>query len=130
MTAMRPIATDTHDFPSLRRDGCIYVDKTAHEASYQRILCTLLVSQGVMYRAEDVQSGGRADVVAKHPLEICIFELKVDEPIDKAFAQIRKKVYAEPYRADGRPIWLIGLSFDSTTRRLSDCEAVQFAAEA
>ena len=25
---MRPIATDTHDFPSLRRDGKIYVDKT------------------------------------------------------------------------------------------------------
>ena len=27
---MRPIATDTHDFPSLRRDGCIYVDKTKY----------------------------------------------------------------------------------------------------
>ena len=26
--AMRPIATDTHDFPSLRRTWCIYVDKT------------------------------------------------------------------------------------------------------
>ena len=26
--AMKPIATDTHDFPSLRRNGCIYVDKT------------------------------------------------------------------------------------------------------
>ena len=25
---MRPIATATHDFPSLRRDGKIYVDKT------------------------------------------------------------------------------------------------------
>ena len=25
---MRPLATDTHDFPSLRRDGKIYVDKT------------------------------------------------------------------------------------------------------
>ena len=25
---MRPIATDTADFPSLRRDGKIYVDKT------------------------------------------------------------------------------------------------------
>ena len=24
---MRPIATDTHDFPSLRKDGKIYVDK-------------------------------------------------------------------------------------------------------
>ena len=25
---MRPIATDTHDFPKLRQRGCIYVDKT------------------------------------------------------------------------------------------------------
>ncbi|MBE6398179.1 MAG: AAA family ATPase, partial [Lentisphaerae bacterium] len=25
---MKPIATDTHDFPSLRRCGKIYVDKT------------------------------------------------------------------------------------------------------
>ena len=25
---MRPLATDTHDFPALRRDGKIYVDKT------------------------------------------------------------------------------------------------------
>ena len=25
---MRPMATDTHDFPSIRRDGKIYVDKT------------------------------------------------------------------------------------------------------
>ena len=28
--AMKPIATDTHDFPSLRRNGCIYVDKTKY----------------------------------------------------------------------------------------------------
>ena len=26
---MRPIATDTSDFPKLREKGCIYVDKTA-----------------------------------------------------------------------------------------------------
>ena len=41
-----------------------------------------------------------------------IFELKVDEPVDKAFAQIRGKGYAEPYLASGRPVWAIGLSFD------------------
>ena len=51
------------------------------------------------------------------------FELKVDEPVDRAFAQIREKKYAEPYVADGRPIWLIGLSFDSKTRYLVDCAA-------
>jgi hypothetical protein len=59
---------------------------------------------------------------------ICIFELKVDEPVDHAFAQIREKNYAAPYLADGRPIWLIGLSFDSKTRHLSDCAAEPYGA--
>ena len=98
-------------------------EETVHEAAYQRILCTLLASQGFEYRAEDVQSNGRADIVATHKKGIYIFELKVDEPVDEAFAQIRKKGYAEPYLADGRPIWLVGLSFDSKTRRLVDCAA-------
>jgi hypothetical protein len=57
---------------------------------------------------------------------VCIFELKVDEPVDRAFAQIRGKKYAEPFVADGRPIWLVGLSFDSKTRHLVDCAAEKF----
>ena len=61
--------------------------------------------------------------MAKHKKGIYIFELKVDEPVDEAFRQIRAKGYAEPYRADGRPIWLVGLSFDSKTRRLAGCVA-------
>ena len=76
--------------------------------------------------SEDRQSNGRADIVAKHKRGIYIFELKVDEPVDKAFAQIREKKYAEPYLADGRPIWLIGLSFDSKTRHLVDFAAVRY----
>ena len=99
------------------------MEETVYEAAYQRILCTLLASQGFAYRAEDVQSNGRSDVVAEHKKGIFIFELKVDEPVDKAFAQIRAKGYAEPYLACGKPIWLIGLSFDSSTRRLVGCAA-------
>ena len=56
--------------------------------------------------------------MAKHKKGIYIFSLKVDEPVDEAFRQIRAKGYAEPYLADGRPIWLVGLSFDAKTRRL------------
>ena len=173
--SMRPIATDTHDFPKLRQKGCIYVDKTmflhrmvsdvgtnlffisrprrfgkslmvstlkalfsarrelfkglaidkTDEFSYERNLYTLLASQGVEVVSEDRQSNGRADIVAKHKKGIYIFELKVDEPVDRAFAQIREKKYAEPYLADGRPIWLVGLSFDSKTRHLVDCAASQ-----
>ena len=99
-------------------------ERRVHENSYGRCLSFLLASQGFDFTMENVQSNGRTDVVAKHPAEVCIFELKVDEPVDKAFRQIREKGYAEPFRADTRPVWLIGLSFDSKTRRLVD-----FAAE-
>ena len=37
-----------------------------------------------------------------------------------ALAQIREKGYAAPYLADGRPVYLIGLAFDSKTRQLVD----------
>ena len=102
-------------------------EESPHEAAYQRILCTLLASQGIVYHAEDVQSDGRADVVAEHRRGVFIFELKVGEPVDRAFAQIREKGYTEPYVASGKPIWLIGLSFDRDTRRLVDCAAEKFS---
>ena len=99
-------------------------ERRVHENSYGRCLAFLLASQGFDFTMENVLSNGRVDVVAKHPAEVCVFELKVDEPVDKAFAQIRGKGYAEPFRGGSRPVWLIGLSFDSKTRRLVD-----FAAE-
>jgi len=99
-----------------------------HENSYGRCLSFLLASCGYEFRMEDVQSNGRADVVAKNGEMVCIFELKVGEPVDKAFTQIREKKYTEPYLADGRPIWLVGLSFDPKTRHLIDYAAERFVA--
>jgi hypothetical protein len=58
------------------------------------------------------------------PRGIYIFELKVGDPVDKAFAQIRSKGYADRYLASGKPIWLIGLSFDPESRKLIECAAV------
>ena len=100
-------------------------EEDVQEFSYERVLYALLASQGIEVVAEDRQSNGRADIVAKHKKCIYIFELKVDEPVDRAFAQIREKGYAAPYLADTRPLWLVGLSFDSKTRRLVDCAAVE-----
>ena len=69
-----------------------------------------------------------ADIVAKHKKGIYVFELKVGEPVDAAFTQIREKGYADPYRASGKPIWLIGLSFDRESRKLVDCAARPYEA--
>ena len=55
---MRPIATDTADFPSLRRDGKIYVDKTAYvhrmvSDANARLFFTAMFSQ-IGYETVDV----------------------------------------------------------------------------
>ena len=103
-------------------------ETSVHENSYGRCLSFLLASCGFDFRMESVQADGRADVVADHPALTCVFELKVGEPVDRAFAQIRAKGYADPYVASGKPIWLVGLSFDRETRKLVDCAAEPYRA--
>ena len=94
-----------------------------HEFSYERVLLTLLWSQAIQCRVEDRQANGQADVVAAHPCGVFICELKVGESADEALEQVRRKGYDAPYRATGLPIWLVGLSFDRSTRQLVDAKA-------
>ena len=89
-----------------------------HEMSYERALKILFWSQGLETICEDTQAAGRADIVVKYRKAIYVFELKRDGTADEALAQIREKGYAAPYLADGRPVWAIGLAFDSKTRQL------------
>jgi len=93
------------------------------EYSYGRCLSFLLQGQGIVCQPEVTQADGRADMVCTHPCGIYIFELKVDSPAAIAMDQLQRKNYAAPYAADSRPIWLIGLSFDSATRQLTDAQA-------
>ena len=97
-----------------------------HEMSYERALKILFWSQGLPVVTEDTQSAGRADIVVKYRKAIYVFELKRDGTAAEALAQIREKGYAQPYLADGRPVYLVGLAFDSATRQLVDAKAVRF----
>ena len=90
------------------------------EFSYQRPLCVLLAAQGFRYNPEVYLTGGRSDIVAEHPAGVWIFELKVDDTAEHALEQIRTRDYVAAYLADGRPVYAIGLSFDSKTRQLKD----------
>ena len=99
------------------------LEERAHETSYARCLSFLLAAHGLRFRMEDVQADGRADVIAEHPCGVYIFELKVDESAAAAVEQVKAKGYDAPYRAKGRPIWAIGLSFDSKTRHLAEGRA-------
>ena len=99
------------------------LEERAHETSYARCLSFLLAAHGLRFRMEDVQADGRADVVAEHPCGVYIFELKVDESAAAAVEQVKAKGYDAPYRAKGRPVWAVGLSFDSKTRHLVEGRA-------
>jgi hypothetical protein len=63
---------------------------------------------------------GRADVVLKLTDAIYVFEFKYDGTPEEALAQIESKQYAIPYEADGRPVYKIGVNFDSSTRTIGE----------
>ena len=95
-----------------------------HESSYLRPLYALLASHPALrVIAEDTQAKGRADLVVESQRNVYVFELKVDKTAQEAIAQIKERGYAEPYKALGKPIYLIGLNFKSENHTLSEALA-------
>ena len=67
---------------------------------------------------------GRADVVIKTRNDIYVLELKVDDTVSNALAQIDSKGYAIPYEADGRKVTKCGVSISSEARNITHWRAV------
>ena len=61
---------------------------------------------------------GRADVVVKTNADIYVLELKVDDSVNNALAQIDSKGYAIPYEADGRKVTKCGVGIASEARNI------------
>ena len=99
--------------------GAVYgtTEGRPHELSYARCLRFLLQGQGFRVMQEVAHASGRTDIVADHPCGTYVFELKVDKPPKLAMSQIQRRKYAAPYRAAGKPVWAVGLSFDGKTRQ-------------
>ena len=106
--------------------GAVYgtTEGKVHELSYARCLKFLLQGQGFRVEQEVAHAGGRTDIVADHPCGTYIFELKVDKSAKLAMSQIQRKKYAAPYRAAGKPVWAIALSFKSRGRKFAGGRAV------
>ncbi|MCQ2096220.1 MAG: PD-(D/E)XK nuclease domain-containing protein, partial [Bacteroidaceae bacterium] len=62
---------------------------------------------------------GRADVVIKTDTDIFVLELKVDDTVENALAQIDDKGYAIPYEAEGRTVTKCGVSISSEQRNIT-----------
>ncbi|MCQ2314057.1 MAG: ATP-binding protein [Bacteroidales bacterium] len=73
---------------------------------------------------EKENSRGRADIVVETNDYVYIFEFKLDGTAAEALKQIDDKGYAEPYAADSRKLFRIGVSFSSEKRNIVEWEVV------
>ena len=90
------------------------------ENYFQAVIWLVFELLGRYVRCEVRQARGRVDVVVEATSHVYVMELKRDGTAAEALAQIEAKGYAEPFSADPRQVHVIGCSFDSETRLLSD----------
>lgn len=90
------------------------------ENYFQAVIWLVFSLLGRYVSCEVRQARGRADVVVEATSHVYVMELKRDGTAEEALDQIEANGYAEPFAADPRQVHLVGCSFDSRTRLLSD----------
>ena len=95
-----------------------------YEGYYASVFYSHLAGVGLDIRVEDATNHGRVDMTVKCNRRIYLFEFKVVElaPEGGALRQLKDKAYAEKYRADGVPIYLIGVEFSRAERNVARVE--------
>ena len=69
---------------------------------------------------EKENSRGRADIIVETNDYVYIFEFKLDGSAAEALKQIEIKGYAEPYAADSRKLFRIGVGFSSEKKNIAE----------
>ncbi|MFB6454164.1 COR domain-containing protein [Chitinophaga sp. Hz27] len=93
------------------------------EKAYHTPLFIVLRSiLGKEVRSDEMQAGGRADIVINTDKFIYILELKLNSSASRAIEQIRTNKYYQPYLDEKKPIVLVGINFISTERNIGDYE--------
>ena len=92
------------------------------EQYYQSVLYAVFRLLGVYAQCEVVCATGRIDMLATTQNHVYIFEFKVNTQgtAQDAIDQIKDREYFRAVRAEGRPVHLVGVSFDEKTRNIGE----------
>lgn len=90
------------------------------EGFYEYTLYLIFSMLNVYVRTQVKVAKGRTDMVVFMPDTVYVFELKVGVSAEEALRQIDDKGYALPYKADGKSVVKVGVSFDKETRTISN----------
>jgi hypothetical protein len=63
---------------------------------------------------------GYADAIVETRKGVYVFEFKFNRSAKAAIRQIREKGYADAYKADKRPVTLIGINFSAKKRNIDE----------
>lgn len=81
------------------------------EVHYQNVMFIVSTLCGIYTRAEYHTSEGRIDMTMETLDYVYIWEFKYEKSAQEALQQIKDKNYAEPFRASGKQIVLVGVNF-------------------
>ena len=99
-----------------------YKIQSKQENYYQTIFFMLFYFLDFDVDVETMTNQGRIDAVVTLDKWVFLFEFKVDKKAKVALAQIRRRKYFQKYLLKDKRIMVIGASFNSETRELSDWE--------
>lgn len=93
-----------------------------YEGYYASVVYSYFAALGYDLIAEDITNHGKIDLTIIMPDKILILEFKLDKygTAKEALEQIISNNYPQKYQASGKPIHLIGMSFDSQARTISE----------
>ena len=75
---------------------------------------------GARVQAEQASARGYADAIVETKKAVYVFEFKFNRSAKAAVRQIREKGYADAYKADRRPVTLIGINFCARKRNIDE----------
>ncbi|MDO5343119.1 MAG: ATP-binding protein [Bacteroidia bacterium] len=120
----------------LRNELSSFLASIPYDANYQKrewsyeshyhytfyLIFRLLSCYTVLTEKEN--SRGRADMIVETNDYVYIFEFKLNGTAAEALKQIEYKGYAEPYAADSRKLFKIGVAFSSEKKNIVEWEVV------
>ena len=89
------------------------------EQQYQNVVYIVFTLMGFYTEVEHHTATGRIDLVVKTPQYVYVMELKVGKgTAEEAMRQIDDNHYADPYAADPRKLYKVGVGFDPATNNM------------
>ncbi len=90
------------------------------EADAKRYFHLFMKMLGAEAHAEQSSARGYADAIVEAKKAVYVFEFKLNKSAKAAVRQIREKGYADAYKADKRPVSLIGINFSAKKRNIDE----------